>query len=71
MITCALTIQNCITVKSRVRLVGSEGAMAVFMNIPYFFEFLDWQLSSGLSGDSILMKNLFIILQLVEMIALF
>jgi hypothetical protein len=45
--------------------------MAVFMNIPYFLEFLDWRLSSGLSRDSILMKNLFIILELVEMIALF
>ncbi len=22
--------------------VGSEGAMAVFMNIPFFVEFLDW-----------------------------
>ena len=50
--------------------VGSEGSMAVFMNLPYFLQFLDWRLSSG-SGDSILMKNLFIILQSVEMIALF
>ena len=44
--------------------------MAVFMNIPYFLQFLDWWLSSG-SRDSILMKNLFIILQSVEIIALF
>jgi hypothetical protein len=22
--------------------IGSEGAIAVFMNIPYFLEFLDW-----------------------------
>ncbi len=51
--------------------IGSEGAMAVFMNIPYFLEFLDWRLSSGLSVDTILIKNLFIILQLVEMVALF
>jgi hypothetical protein len=51
--------------------IGSEGAMTVFMNIPYFLEFLDWQLSSGNSGDSIIMKNLFVILQSVEMIALF
>ena len=50
--------------------VGSEGSMAVFMNLPYFLRFLDWWLSSG-SGDSILMKNLFKILQSVEMIALF
>ncbi len=52
--------------------IGSEGLMAVFMNIPYIFlEFLEWRLSSGLGRDSILMKNLFIILQLVEMIVLF
>jgi hypothetical protein len=51
--------------------VGFEGSMAVFMNIPYYLEFLDWWLSSGLSGDSILMKNLLIIFQLVEMIVLF
>ncbi len=44
--------------------------MAVFMNIPYFLEVLDWRLSSGLGRDSILLKNLFIILQLVEMIVL-
>ncbi len=50
--------------------IDSEGSMAVFMNIPYFLQFLDWRLSSG-SRDSILMKNLFIILQSVEMIALF
>ncbi len=50
--------------------VGSKGAMAAFMNIPFFVEFLDWQLSCG-TGDGILMKNLFIILQSVEIIALF
>ena len=44
--------------------VGSEGAMAAFINIPYFVEFLDWRLSCG-TGDGILMKNLFIILQSV------
>jgi hypothetical protein len=43
--------------------VGSEGAMAAFMNIPFFVEFLDWQLSCG-TGDGILIKkNLFSILQ--------
>ncbi len=50
--------------------IGSEGSRAVFMNLPYFLQFLDSRLSSG-SGDSILMKNLFIIFQSVEMIALF
>ena len=50
--------------------VGSEGAMAAFMNIPFFVEFLDWRLSCG-TGDGILMKYLFIILQSVEIIALF
>ena len=50
--------------------VGSEGAMAAFMNMPFFVEFLDWRLSCG-TGDGILMKNLFIILQSVEIIALF
>ena len=50
--------------------VGSEGAMSAFMNIPFFVEFLDWRLSCG-TGDGILMKNLFIILQSVEIIALF
>jgi hypothetical protein len=50
--------------------VGSEGAMAAFMNTPFFVGFLDWQLSCG-TGDGILMKNLFIILESVEMIALF
>jgi hypothetical protein len=49
--------------------VGSEGAMAAFMDIPFFVEFLDWQLSCG-TGDGILMKYLFIILQSVKMIAL-
>jgi hypothetical protein len=51
--------------------VGSEGSMAVFMNILYFLEFLDWRLSSGRGRDSILLKNLFLILQSVELIALF
>jgi hypothetical protein len=50
--------------------VRSEGAMAAFMNIPFFVEFLDWRLFCG-TGDCILMKNLFINLQSVEMIALF
>jgi hypothetical protein len=36
--------------------VGSKGAMAAFMNIPFFVEFLDWQLSCG-TGDGILIKN--------------
>ncbi len=44
--------------------------MAAFMNVPFFVEFLDWRLSCG-TGDGILMKNLFVILQSVEMIALF
>jgi hypothetical protein len=44
--------------------------MAAFMNIPFFVEFLDWQSSCG-TGNGILMKNLFIILQSVKMIALF
>jgi hypothetical protein len=50
--------------------VGYEGAMVAFMNIPFFVEFLDWRLSSG-TGDGILKKNLFIILQSVKMMALF
>jgi hypothetical protein len=50
--------------------VGSEGAMAVFMNIPFFVEFLDRRLSCG-TGNGILMKNLLIILQSVKMKALF
>jgi hypothetical protein len=44
--------------------------MAVFMNIPFFVGFLDWRLLCG-TGDGILMRNLFIILQSVRMIALF
>ncbi len=50
--------------------VGSEGAMAAFMNIPFFVEFLDWRLSCG-TGDGILMKNLLIILQSVKMMVMF
>jgi hypothetical protein len=50
--------------------VGSKGAMVAFMNIPFFVEFLNWQLLCG-TGDGILMKFFYIILQSVEMIALF
>ena len=49
--------------------LGVEGAPAVLWNIVYYVPFLHWRLSAGLS-DSILMKNLYIILRSVEMIGL-
>eukprot|EP00957_Ditylum_brightwellii_P057601 4368142-Ditylum_brightwellii.AAC.1 len=48
--------------------IGSEGAIPVFMNIPYYLEFLNWRLCCR--SDNILMKNLYITLQLVELVAL-
>ncbi len=45
-----------------------EGAMFI-MNIPYYFEFICWRLSCG-GSDSILMTNLYKVLQSVEIIAL-
>eukprot|EP00957_Ditylum_brightwellii_P106910 8156603-Ditylum_brightwellii.AAC.1 len=44
--------------------LGSEGAIPVLMNIPYCLEFLNWR--SCCRNDNILMKNLYIMLQLVE-----
>eukprot|EP00957_Ditylum_brightwellii_P193240 14713782-Ditylum_brightwellii.AAC.1 len=48
--------------------LGSEGAIPVLMNIPYYLEFLNWKLCCR--SDNICMKNLYIMLQLVEVVAL-
>ena len=48
--------------------IGVEGAVAVIMNIPHYFELLIWRMSCG--GDSILENNLYIILRSVEMVSL-
>jgi hypothetical protein len=49
--------------------IGVEGAPAVYMNLPYFLEFLNWRLACGVH-DNILQKCLFIVLRSVEMIAM-
>ena len=49
--------------------IGVEGALAI-MNIPYYLEFLNWRLSCGGKTESILEKNLFILLQSVEVVAM-
>lgn len=41
--------------------------MAVLVNLPCYLEFMSWKLLCG-TTDSILLKNLFIVLQSVEMI---
>lgn len=49
--------------------IATEGACGALMNIPFYVEFLNWKLSCGTS-DSILMRNLYIVLQSVETIAM-
>eukprot|EP00957_Ditylum_brightwellii_P184590 14058443-Ditylum_brightwellii.AAC.1 len=48
--------------------LGSEGAIPVLMNIPYYLEFLNKRLCCR--SDNILMKNMYIMFQLVEVVAL-
>ena len=50
--------------------IGVEGAIFVLMNVPYYLEFLIWRMWCG-HGDGILERNLFMMLQSVEMIAFF
>ena len=49
--------------------IGTEGAVPILMNIPYYLEFLVWRMMCG-AGDGILEKNLFILLRSVKMVAL-
>ncbi len=49
--------------------LATECSCGALMNIPFCVEFLNWKLSCGTS-DSILMKNLCIVLQSVETIAM-
>ena len=48
--------------------IGTKGCIPVLMNLPYYLEFLVLRLSCG--GDRILEKNLYILLRLVEVVAL-
>ena len=48
--------------------IGVEGALAI-MNIPYYLEFLNWRMSCG-GTENILEKNVFILLQSVEVVAM-
>lgn len=51
----------------------TEGSLAIFMNYPYYVEFLDEQLrklKTGYQQASILQQNLFVVLTSMEMIAL-
>ena len=50
--------------------MGIEGLPEVLMNFKYYFEFLNWRLSSGTSKDKILIRKLYITLQSTEMVAL-
>ena len=40
------------------------------MNLKYYFEFLNWRLSTGASKDLILVRKLYVTLQSTEMVAL-
>ena len=42
--------------------MGIEGAPAVLMNLKYYFEFLNWRLSSRTSSDNILIRKLYAML---------
>ena len=48
--------------------IGVEGAIAVFMNVPHYLEFLVWRMRCG-HGDGILERNLYFMLRSVEMIS--
>ena len=48
-----------------------EGAPAVLMNLPYYLQFLKWQMGTcGTKGDGILATKLYIMLTSVEVVAL-
>lgn len=48
--------------------IGVEGAIAVFMNLPYYLEFLVWRIRCG-HDTGILERNLFLMLSSVEVVS--
>ena len=48
--------------------IGTEGAIPVLMNIPFYLEFLIWRMRCG--GDGILEKSLYHVLRSIEMVSL-
>jgi hypothetical protein len=48
-----------------------EGAPAVLMNLPYYYQFLTWRMGTcGTSGDGILATKLYLMLRSVEVVSL-
>ena len=49
--------------------IGVKGAPAFLMNLPYYLEFLNWRLSSGVKSDAILQRKLYMMLRYVELVS--